>query len=115
MPGGGVEKGERSHRAPRPRSVPVADRPRSSISPGAGGRGGAPLSSTGGATGGQAPILLRRRSPLPMRILRIAVRLLPPSLALVAVGCASVTGGRTGVAPQVRTITSVGDRPLPVV
>ncbi|HEX8203594.1 MAG TPA: carboxypeptidase regulatory-like domain-containing protein, partial [Isosphaeraceae bacterium] len=50
-----------------------------------------------------------------MRTLRIPVRLLPPALALVAVGCASVSGGRPGVAPQVRTITSVGDKPLPVV
>src|SRR3989442_6765455 len=50
-----------------------------------------------------------------MRTWRIAVRLLPSSLALVAAGCAGVTGGRHGVAPQIRTITSVGDKPLPVV
>jgi hypothetical protein len=50
-----------------------------------------------------------------MRTLRIAVRLLPPSLALAVAGCASVAGGRRAEAPQVRTITSVGDKPLPVV
>src|SRR5262245_60731928 len=36
-------------------------------------------------------------------------------VSLTALGCASVTGGRPGVPPRVRTITSIGDRALPVV
>lgn len=40
--------------------------------------------------------------------------LLPALVLLVPAGCASVTGSRGGVPPNVRTITAIGDRPLPV-
>ncbi len=48
-----------------------------------------------------------------MRTLRVL-----PSLLLLApialAGCTSVTGGRPGVPSQIRSLTSIGDRPYPV-
>ncbi len=49
------------------------------------------------------------------RSLRSSLRPLFPALLLGMAGCASLGGTRPAVPQQVRTITSIGDRPVSVV
>ena len=46
--------------------------------------------------------------------IRLALLFFLP-LGLTAVGCSSMGGGRAAMMPEVQTITSIGDRPLPVI